>query len=30
MDIDQFEKQMQELMDGKEVIIPNFEFCEGT
>ena len=29
MDIDLFEKQMQELLDGKEVIIPNFDFVKG-
>ena len=27
--IDLFEKQMQELLDGKEVIIPNFDFVKG-
>ena len=29
VDIDLFEKQMQELLDGKEVIIPNFDFVKG-
>ena len=29
VDIDLFEKQMQELLDGKEVIIPNFDFAKG-
>ena len=29
VDIELFENQMQELLDGKEVIIPNFNFVKG-